>query len=135
MGIYINFPVSDLAKSTAFYEALGFKKDTEFSDEKASAMIYDDHLWVMLLSEDFFRTFLPQRKVISDSRTTTEVLNALSLDSREAVDTFYEKAIIAWASKTVDAYDYGFMYGRDFEDPDGHIWEAFWMDPKWLPKE
>ncbi len=133
--LYINLPVENLKTSIAFYQALGFVQNMDFSDEKAAAMTLDDSLSVMLLSRDFFSRFVPTGKTISDSHTTTEVLNALELDSREAVDTIFDKAIGAGGQKTVDTYDYGFMYGRDFQDPDGHIWEAFWMDVSQMPKE
>ena len=92
--LYINLPVTDLAKATAFYEALGFTKNPEFSNEDASAMVYDESLSVMLLTHGFCANFLG-KKTISDAHKTTEVLNALELDSREAVDTFFDKAIRA----------------------------------------
>ena len=130
--LYINLPVSDLPKATAFYKTLGFTLNTAFSNEDASAMIYDDTLSVMLLTPGFCANFLGS-KTISDAHTTTEVLNALQFDSREAVDTFFDKAIAAGGQKTIEAYDHGFMYGRDFEDLDGHIWEAFWMDVSQMP--
>ena len=133
-NLYINLPVVDLARSTAFYEALGFKKNTQFSNADASAMVWDDTLSVMLLTHGFCAGFLG-KKTISDAHTTTEVLNALQLDSREAVDIFFDKAIAAGGKKTIETYDHGFMYGRDFEDVDGHIWEAFWMDASQMPKE
>ena len=132
--LYINLPVSDLPKATAFYEAIGFTKNMDFSNDDASAMVWDDTLSVMLLTPAFCANFLG-KKTISDAHTKTEVLNALQFDSRAAVDTFFEKAIAAGGAKTIEAYDHGFMYGRDFEDPDGHIWEAFWMDVKEMPKE
>jgi uncharacterized protein len=125
--LYINLPVTDLAQSTAFYEAIGFTKNPDFSNDQASAMIYDDTLSVMLLTHGFYAGFLGSKK-IANAHETTEVLNALQLDSREAVDTFFDKAIAAGGQKTIDTYDHGFMYGRDFEDLDGHIWEVFWMD-------
>ena len=131
--LYINLPVSNLPKATAFYEALGFTKNTDFSNDDASAMVWDDTLSVMLLTHAFCANFLG-KKTISDAKTTTEVLNALQFDSRAAVDAFFDKAIAAGGAKTIEAYDHGFMYGRDFEDLDGHIWEAFWMDISQMPK-
>ncbi len=132
--LYVNLPVVDLPKATAFYEALGFTKNADFSNAEASAMIWDDTLSVMLLTHGFCTNFLG-KKTISDAHTTTEVLNALAFDSRAEVDAFFDTAITAWGQKTIETYDYGFMYGRDFEDLDGHIWEAFWMDPAGIPKE
>ena len=91
--LYINLPVADLPKATAFYEALGFTKNTDFSNEDASAMIYDDTLSVMLLTRGFFQGFLGT-KTISHSLISTEVLNALQLDSRDAVDAFFEQVLV-----------------------------------------
>lgn len=131
--LYINLPVTNLTKATTFYEALGFTQNPDFSNDDASAMVWDDNLSVMLLTHSFCKNFLG-KKTISDAHTTTEVLNALEFDSREAVDDFFNKAIAAGGKKTIETYDHGFMYGRDFEDPDGHIWEAFWMDTKGMPQ-
>lgn len=133
--IYINLPVTDLAKATAFYEALGFSKYLKFSSAEASGMIWDENFMIMLLTHDFAKNFLPAGKTIADSHQTCEVLNALQFDSREEVDIFFEKAIMAGGKKTIDTYDHGFMYGRDFADLDGHIWEAFWMDVSQMPQE
>ena len=133
--LYINLPVTDLTESVQFYTALGFVQNQEFSDDDASAMVYDDTLSVMLLTHGFYQRFVPEGRVIADTHKTVGVLNALQLDSKEAVDIFYEKAMNAGGKKTIDTYDYGFMYGRDFEDPDGHIWEVFWMDITQMPKE
>jgi uncharacterized protein len=92
--LYVNLPVTDLAKATAFYEALGFTKNLDFSNDDASAMIWDDTLSVMLLKHGFFQSFIGT-KTIAHSHISTEVLNALQFDSREAVDAFFEKAIAA----------------------------------------
>jgi predicted lactoylglutathione lyase len=132
--LFINLPVVDLPKATAFYEALGFRKNSEFSNESASAMVYDDTLSVMLLTHTFYASFL-KGKNISDAHSTTEVLNALELDSRKEVDAFFDRAIAAGGKKTIETYDHGFMYGRDFEDLDGHIWEVFWMDRVGMTKK
>lgn len=132
--IFINLPVINLQKATDFYKALWFKQNMDFSNTDASAMVYDDNLSVMLLTHDFFQKFLGY-KTISFASTTTEVLNALQFESRNEVDDFFNKAIQAGGKKTIDTYDHGFMYGRDFEDIDGHIWEAFWMDISQIPKE
>jgi len=133
--IFINLPVTNLHKATAFYQALGFTQNMDFSDTNASSMVWDDNIYVMLLTHEFCKNFLPSRKAIADSHITCEVLNALQFDSKIAVDEFFSKAINAGAQATIDAYDHGFMYGRDFEDLDGHIWEAFWMDMNQVPKE
>ena len=125
--IFVNLPVSNLARATAFYEAIGATRNPQFSDETASCMVISDTIHVMLLTHDKFRQFTP--KPISDARTTSEVLICLSADSRDAVDDTVSRA--QGASGTADPspkQDYGFMYGRSFEDPDGHIWEVMWMD-------
>ncbi|WP_375289722.1 VOC family protein [Qipengyuania sp.] len=127
--IFVNLPVADLQKSTAFYEAIGFTKDDRFSDETASGMVLSDAIHVMLLTHDKWKTFTT--KTIPDAKRSAQVMNALSCDSREAVDSMIAEA--ARAGGTADCnpvQDHGFMYGRDFEDPDGHVWEAFWMDMK-----
>jgi predicted lactoylglutathione lyase len=125
--IFVNLPVSDLARSTAFYEAVGATKDPQFSDATASCMAFSDIIHVMLLTHDKFRQFTP--KAIPDAKATSQVLLCLSADSREDVDATTDKA--GPAGGTIDpcpVQDYGFMYGRSFEDPDGHIWEVMWMD-------
>ena len=125
--IFVNLPVADLAKSKTFYEAIGARNEPKFSDETAAMMSFSEAVNVMLLTHDKWREFTP--KAIPDARTHAQVLLALSRDSKEAVD-----AIVADARKAgavidpTPQQDYGFMYGRSFEDPDGHIWEVMWMD-------
>lgn len=126
--IYINLPVKNLAAATAFYQAIWFTKNEQFSDGNASGMSYDENLTVMLLTHEFTKWFLPAWREVADAHKTCQVLNALQFDSREAVDSFFDKAIAAWGKATIPAYDHGFMYGKDFEDLDGNIWEAFVMD-------
>ncbi|MBR0643001.1 VOC family protein [Plastoroseomonas hellenica] len=125
--IFINLPVSDLPRATAFYEAVGATKNEQFCDGTASCMVFSETIHAMLLTHDKFRQFTP--KAIADAKTSSEVLICISADSREAVDAMVDKA---WtAGGKVDPcpkQDYGFMYGRSFEDPDGHIWEVMWMD-------
>ncbi|MBR0665260.1 lactoylglutathione lyase [Roseomonas hellenica] len=125
--IFINLPVSDLPRATAFYEAVGATKNEQFCDGTASCMVFSETIHAMLLTHDKFRQFTP--KAIADAKTNSEVLICISADSREAVDAMVDKA---WtAGGKVDPcpkQDYGFMYGRSFEDPDGHIWEVMWMD-------
>jgi predicted lactoylglutathione lyase len=124
--IFVNLPVSDLARATAFYEAVGATKNEQFCDGTASCMVFSDTIHVMLLTHDKFRQFTP--KAIADSRTTTEVLICLSAESREAVDAMVGKAATGGKVDPCPKQDYGFMYGRSFEDPDGHIFEVMWMD-------
>jgi predicted lactoylglutathione lyase len=126
--IFVNLPVADLAKSKAFYEAIGFTNEPRFTDDTAAAMRLNDAIVVMLLTHDKWRQFTG--KTIPDARESAQVMLCISRDSREAVDTITEAA--AKADGTADCnprQDYGVMYGRSFEDPDGHIWEPMWMDP------
>lgn len=125
--IFVNLPVSDLARSTAFYEKVGATKDPRFSDETGSGMAFSDTIHVMLLSHDKYRQFTT--KEIADAHRTSAVLLCLSEESREAVDRTV--ALAQEAGGRVDpspVQEYGFMYGRSFEDPDGHLWEVMWMD-------
>jgi uncharacterized protein len=125
--IFVNLPVSDLARSTAFYQAIGAAKNPQFSDDTACCMVFSDTIYAMLLTHDKFRQFTPKK--IADARTSSEVLICLSADSRDAVDDVIGKAKGAGGSADPGPQqDYGFMYGRSFEDPDGHIWEVMWMD-------
>ena len=124
--IFVNLPVTDLARSTAFYEAIGAEKNPQFSDDTAACMVLSDTIHVMILTHDKFAQFTPKR--IADARETSEVLICVSEDSREGVDRITERALAAGGREPRAAQDYGFMYGRSFEDPDGHIWEPMWMD-------
>lgn len=126
--IFVNLPVHDLARATAFYESVGFTKNPKFSNEVASCMVLSDTIFVMLLTHPFFSTFTS--KPIADAAKVCEVLLCLSEESREGVDGFVGKA--GSAGGTLDPcpkQDFGFMYSRSFQDPDGHIWEVMWMDP------
>lgn len=126
--VFVNLPVSDLARSTAFYEAVGGEKNPRFSDETATMIVFSETIHAMLLTHDKFRQFTPKR--IADARETSEVLVCVSCDSREEVDATVEKAAAAGGRPDPGPrQEYGFMYGRSFEDPDGHIWEVMWMDP------
>ena len=125
--IFLNLPVTDLARATAFYQAIGAAKNEQFSDGTASCMVLSETIHVMLLTHDKFRQFTPKK--IADARTSSEVLICTSADSRDAVDDVVTKAKSAGgAADPSPKQDFGFMYGRSFEDPDGHIWEVMWMD-------
>ena len=125
--IFINLPISDLAVTTRFYEAIGCKKNDQFSDEKAVSMMWSDNIIFMLLKRDYFASFTPRPVV--DARQGTEVLIALSQDSREAVDAITDAAAAAGGKADPrKPQDLGFMYSRSFEDPDGHVFEPSWMD-------
>lgn len=125
--IFVNLPVSDLGRAVAFYEAIGARKNEQFTDDTAACMVFSETVHAMLLTHDKFRQFTP--KAIADARSTTEVLICLSANSRDEVDQTVEKAGAAGGRPDPSSIqDYGFMYGRSFEDPDGHIWEIMWMD-------
>ena len=124
--VFVNLPVSDLGRSMAFYEAIGARKEPMFTDETAACMVLSEIIHVMLLTDDKFAQFTSRR--IADAHSETEVLLALSCDSRAEVDDMVERAIGAGGRQARPAQDHGFMYERPFEDPDGHIWEPMWMD-------
>jgi predicted lactoylglutathione lyase len=127
--IFVNLPVTDLKRSIAFYEAIGARNEPKFSDETAAMMSFSEAVNVMLLTHDKWRQFTP--KTIPDAKTHAQVLLALSRDSREAVDAITTDAQkVGAVIDPTPQQEYGFMYGRSFEDPDGHIWEVMWMDAK-----
>jgi len=124
--IYVNLPVKDLGESTAFFEKLGFELNPKFSDDRASCVNLGENMYAMLLAEDFFQTFTT--KPISDATKSTEVLVCLSCESRAKVDELVRKAVAAGGRSPREPQDHGFMYGHDFEDLDGHIWELMFME-------
>jgi len=124
--IFVNLAVEDLDRSVEFFTALGFAFDPRFTDETATCMIVGDDAFVMLLVESKFKKFT--KKQLVDSTTHTEAILAVSAESREAVDELADAALGAGGSLANDPMDYGFMYGRSFNDPDGHLWEVMWMD-------
>ena len=123
--IFINLPVADLPKSMAFYKALGFSHNPQFTDDAAACIVISDIIHVMLLTHAKFQDFTP--KAICDTRVATEVLNCLSCDSREEVQALVDKAEAAGGCIYAESKDYGFMYQHCFADPDGHQWELFHM--------
>lgn len=131
-SLFVNLPVSDLARSVDFFETLGFSFNPMFTDEKAACLVVSEHIQIMLLTEPFFAGFT--RKPAADARAVTEVLLALSCDGREEVDALVAKAVAAGAATPMPANDYGFMYQHGFEDLDGHQWEVFWMDEAGFPQ-
>jgi uncharacterized protein len=129
--VFINLPVKDLKRSMDFFKAIGFEHNPQFTDETAACIVISEIIHVMVLTEEKFRTFTP--KAIADSSKTTEVLNALSCESREEVEDLVKRAVAAGGSTYSEAIDHGFMYQHGFQDPDGHIWEIFYMDMTALP--
>lgn len=126
--IFVNLPVSDLAASRHFLEALGAANEPRFSDDTASCMVMSDSIFFMLLTHDRYRQFTPLP--IADATRASGALIALSRDSREAVDRAVEAGVAAGGSPDPGpVQDHGFMYGRSLLDPDGNHFEVFWMDP------
>lgn len=125
--IFVNLPVSDLAAATRFYEAIGCEKNEQFSDHQSSSMVWSDTITFQLLANDYFATFTPKK--IADAKTTSEVLIALSRDSREEVDATVDAGAKAGGEADIrERQELGFMYNRCLADPDGHILEFIWLD-------
>lgn len=130
--IFVNLPVKDIDKSKQFFGMLGFTFNAQFTDATAACMVITDDIYAMLLTEPKFKEFT--RKPIADATKVTEVLTCLSADSRDEVNRLVDSALKAGAVEGRPATDYGFMYGRSFDDLDGHIWEIIWMDPAHIQK-
>ncbi len=130
--IFVNLPIKDLDKSKEFFTKLGYTFNPQFTDDKAACLVISEDIYAMLVTKKFFKTFTP--KVIGDATKTTEVLVALSADNREQVDQIVDKALAAGGKINREPTDYGWMYGRSFQDLDGHIWEIIWMDPSKIEK-
>ncbi|WP_020178662.1 VOC family protein [Methylopila sp. M107] len=126
--VFINLPVTDLAKSIAFYKAVGATQNLQFSDDTAACMVLSEQIHVMLLTHAKFRQFTTRE--IPDAKKSAQALIAINRDSKEAVDKAVADATAAGGgADPTPTQDLGFMYGRSYDDPDGHIWEVFWMDP------
>lgn len=125
--IFVNIPVTDVARSRKFYEALGYKINEQFSDPTAACVVVSDAIYFMILNHEKFASFIT--KPLADPAKTTAVMIALSQDSRAAVDAITEAALKAGGSEPKPAQVLGFMYGRTFHDPDGNVFEPMWMDP------
>lgn len=129
--IFVNLPVTDLDASMAFYKAIGFENNPQFTDDTAACMVWSETINVMLLTHAQWRTFT-DRPI--PPATSSEVMLALSCESREAVDTMNEAAVENGGTADINpVQDLGFMYNRNLADPDGHVWEAMWMDPAAIP--
>ncbi|HEX6915518.1 MAG TPA: VOC family protein [Chitinophagaceae bacterium] len=128
-NIFVNLPVKDLDRSMNFFGQLGYSFNKQFTDETAACMVISDTIYAMLLTEKKFRDFIPGGKQLADAGKSTEVIIALSCESREQVEDLYRKAVAAGGTGARPPEDHGFMYLRSFNDPDGHIWEVLWMDP------
>jgi uncharacterized protein len=130
--IFVNLPVRDLDKSKEFFTKLGYTFNSQFTNANAACLVISEDIYAMLILPDFFKGFT--KKEIADATKTTESILALSADSREKVDEMLKKAIGAGGREYREPEDHGWMYGRSFEDLDGHQWEAFWMDPNKIQK-
>jgi predicted lactoylglutathione lyase len=129
-NIFVNLPVKDLERSKEFFGKLGFTFNPQFTDDNAACMIIGEKIFSMLIAEPYFKTFTP--KAIADATKTSEVLIALSCASRDEVGRMVQKAVAAGGKTYNEAKDHGFMLQHGFEDPDGHIWEVFYMDPSFV---
>jgi hypothetical protein len=130
--LFVNLPVKDLKKTIAFFSKIGFTFNPKFTDQNAACMIIGKNIYAMLITEKFFKTFTPKK--IANAQQTSEVLVAVQLSSKHAVDDLMKKVIKAGGKKSRLAQDLGWMYSLGFEDLDGHIWEAFYMNEKAMPK-
>jgi predicted lactoylglutathione lyase len=130
--IFVNLPIKDLNKSVTFFTKLGFSFNPQFTDENATCMIVGEDIFIMLLVEKFCKSFT--KKDVCDTSKNTEAIVALSVESREKVDQMIEKAIEAGGSEPREKQDQGWMYGRSFEDTDGHLWEVFFMEESAIKK-
>ena len=128
--IFVNLPIKDLGRTVEFFKKLGFAFNPQFTDENATCMIINDNIFVMLLVEKFFKTFT--KKEICDTAKDTEVIIALSTESREKVDEMMQHVFEAGGKETREPQDHGWMYGRSFQDINGHLWEIIYMDEKAL---
>ena len=131
--IFVNLPVKDLNKTIEFFTKLGFTFNPQFTDENAACMIVGENIFVMLLVEKFFKTFT--KKEISDASKSTEMIVAVTVESREAVDQLLNKVVEAGGKESREREDYGWMYGRYFEDINGHLWDIAYVDESAMKKE
>ncbi len=129
--MYVNLPIQDMARSRTFFESMGLHFNPRFTNDQGACLELGNGFCAMLLVEPFFQGFTP--KPICNAHQQTEVLLALSVDSREAVNEVVNKAVAAGAATPVEPKDHGFMYQHGFTDLDGHQWEVFWMDESAAP--
>jgi uncharacterized protein len=130
--IFVNLPVKDLDRSMAFFKSLGYSFNAQFTDSTAACMVISEDIFAMLLTHPKFKEFSPNP--ISDATKSTEVLIALSFESKAQVQDIVKKAVAAGGKTYSEQKDYGFMVQHGFQDLDGHIWEVFWMDPSHVQK-
>lgn len=126
--VFISLPTTDLDRSKAFFTGLGWRIEPNFTDENAACVVVDENVYVMMLKKEYLATFTD--KPIVDPATSLQTQTALSQGSRDDVDALLDKALAAGGKEPHPVQDAGFMYARDFEDPDGNVFSAMWMDPK-----
>ena len=131
--IFVNLPIRDMARTRAFWQALGFSFNERFTNEQGACLEIAENIYAMLLVEPFFQGFT--KLPLADATKTTEVLTALSCDSRAEVDAMVARAVAAGATTPNAPMDHGFMVQHGFADPDGHQWELFWMDEAAAPAQ
>lgn len=124
--IFVNLPVKDLDETMEFFSKIGFEFNPQFTDENATCMVISDSIFAMLLVEDYFMSFT--KKDISDTSRSSEVIIALTANSRQEVDEIVNRAFDAGGKPLNEPQDHGFMYGWGFEDINGHLWEVFYME-------
>ena len=130
--IFVNLPVKDLKKSKVFFEKLGYSFNPQFTNDDGGCLVISDTIYVMLLTEPFFKTFT--KKAIVDATKGTEVIIAISVETKDLVNEVVDKALNAGATKSNDPQDYGWMYSWSFQDLDGHLWEVLYADPSGIPQ-
>ncbi len=131
--IFVNLPIQDMARSQAFFKALGLTFNPRFTNEQGACLEIGENFYAMLLVQPFFQGFV--QKPVSDAHQSTEVILALSVDSRAEVEAVIAKAVAAGATRIPAPKDYGFMFQDGFADLDGHQWEVFWMDEAAAPAQ
>ncbi len=131
--IFVNLPVLDLKRSMNFFEKLGFKFNKKFTDNNAACLIVGKNMYVMLLLNDFFKNFTT--KQICNAKNSTEMILAISVESKKKIDTMVATAIKAGAMRVREPQDHGYMYAQSIEDLDGHIWEFIWMNERKMAAE
>ena len=129
--LFVNLPVEDLARSTAFFASLGFSFNPDFTDENATCMLIGEDAYAMLLVKPFFQGFT--KLDLPDTARQAQMICAVGVGSREEVDTVVAAAAAGDGTEVGEAEDLGFMYSRNFADPDGHLWSVFWMDMSQMP--
>jgi predicted lactoylglutathione lyase len=123
--IFVNLPIANMERSKAFFAALGFTFNPQFTNDQGACMVIAENIFAMLLAKPFFQTFIDTD--VADATRVTEVLTCLSCASREEVDDLVKKAVAAGGRPHRQPQDHGFMYGHGFHDPDGHVWELVYM--------